>query len=94
MKQVIVTIRDDKNRLKGKVYYSSVDEYLYKATEYVQKNLGKGFGVELKAGANFKICKNQNDFDKDAREHKTSLKFEIDSWITLNANSVEKYLVK
>lgn len=53
MKQVIIRIRDDKNKLVAKNYYYSKAQYNEGAYEFIDKYLQPGMEVQVKVGNQF-----------------------------------------
>lgn len=92
MKQVIIRIRDVDGKLRAKQYFTSVAQYEYEAVDFIENNLGPCYEIEVKVGNQFRAYKLESDLAGDARYNGTSLKEEIDTFITLNTYYVEQYL--
>ncbi len=92
MKQVIIRIRDVDGKLKAKEYFTSLNQYLYDATDYINKHLDAGYEVDIKVGNLFRAYKTESDFTSDARFNVTSIKFEIESFVKSISYYVEQYL--
>ena len=92
MKQVIIRIRDVDGKLRAKEYFTSVAQFEDFAADYIEKNLGTCYEVEVKVGNQFKAYKLETELLDEAIDNNTTLWEQIDAFLATTSTYVRNYL--